>query len=233
MLVIGHKGAAGEEPENTVAAINRAINSGADMIEIDVRLTKDNQPVLAHDFHLYHSHRKLDTVRRLSLAELQKTTAGSDRPIVTLERALRICTGKLFIMIELKDRGSGLVVLDLLTKKYRANLDSIMLTSFSSRELIRIRNLNKKIKLGMNMRLNPLAFLAWERKLHLSAVGFHRLHLNKLAVQAAHQLDMFVYVYTVNRKGALTHLIKQGVDGVVTDYPTIFVAARDKLRRKR
>jgi glycerophosphoryl diester phosphodiesterase len=74
------------------------------------------------------------------------------------------------------------------------------------------------------MRLNPFAFLAWERKLQLSAVGFHRLHLNKLSIQAAHQLKMFVYVYTVNRKGALNYLDKQDVDGVVTDFPALFMS---------
>ena len=104
-------------------------------------------------------------------------------------------------------------------------LDYTIITSFSSRELSRVRSLNKKVKLGMLMRLNPFAFLAWERKLHLSAVGFHRLHLNKLAVQAAHQLDMFVYVYTVNRKGSLPHLKKQEVDGVITDFPAKFLSS--------
>ncbi len=225
MLIIGHRGAAGEKPENTISAINHAIRSGADAIEIDVRLTKDGVVVLAHDFHMYRTHKAFDLMRSKTLAELKKITAGSEYPILTLDKVLSLCNGNIFLIIEVKSKDGGKAVLELITKSYKEMLDYVIITSFSSRELSRIRSINKKIKLGMLMRLNPFAFLAWERKLHLSAVGFHRLHLNKLAVEAAHQLDMFVYVYTVNRKGALPHLKKQSVDGVVTDFPAKFLAS--------
>lgn len=225
MLIIGHRGAAGEKPENTLTAIKYAITNGADAVEFDVRLTKDRHVVLAHDFHLYRTHKKFDLIRSKTLAELKKATAGSKQPILTLEKVLSVCDGNIFTIIEVKDRDCGKAVLETITKSYKHMLDYVIITSFSSRELSRVRSINKKVKLGMLMRLNPFAFLAWERKLHLSAVGFHRLHLNKLAVQAAHQLDMFVYVYTVNRKAALPHLKKQKVDGVITDFPAKFLSS--------
>lgn len=225
MLIIGHRGAAGEKPENTITAISHAIRSGADAVEVDVRLTKDGHVVLAHDFHMYRTHKSFDLMRSKTLSELKKLTAGSEYPILTLDKVLKICSGNIFLIIEIKSKDCGKAVLELITKSYKEMLDYVIITSFSSRELSRVRSLNKKIKLGMLMRLNPFAFLAWERKLHLSAVGFHRLHLNKLAVEAAHQLDMFVYVYTVNRKGALPHLKKQKVDGVITDFPSKFLSS--------
>jgi glycerophosphoryl diester phosphodiesterase len=224
MLIIGHRGAAGEKPENTLASFKHAIASGADAVEFDVRLTKDNHVVLSHDFHLYRSHKKFDIVRMKTLAELKKITAGSEQPIITLEQVLKVCNGKILTIIEVKDKDCGKAVLEILTKSFKEMLGYVIITSFSSRELSRIRSINKKVKLGMLMRLNPFAFLAWERKLQLSAVGFHRLHLNKLSIQAAHQLKMFVYVYTVNRKGALNYLDKQDVDGVVTDFPALFMS---------
>ena len=222
MLIIGHRGSCGTHPENSIAALREGIASGADMIEFDVRLTSDGKLVLAHDFHLYRSHKQLNVIRNLSLSELRKRTAGSESPIVTLDQALKACAGKLFLNIEVKDRGSGIATLEVLTRQYKDHIDDVMITSFSVRELRHIRNLNQKIKLGLLMRLNPFAFLAHERTLHLSAVGFHRLHLNPLATKAAHQLDIFVYVYTVNRLSALEHLESQQVDGVVTDYPRKF-----------
>lgn len=223
MLIIGHRGAAGEKPENSLAALKYAIDHGADMVEFDVRVTRDNRVILAHDFHLYRSHKKLDLVRRLSLSELRKRTSGSENQIVTLEEVLKLCQNKVFMMIELKDKGSGLASLDVITKFDKSLLDSVMFASFSVRELIRVRNLNKTVKLALLMNLNPFVFLAWERKLHLSAVGFHRLRMPQLAVDTAHQMDMFVYVYTVNRLGAVPHLVKRGIDGVVTDYPSKFI----------
>ncbi len=223
MLIIGHRGAAGEKPENSLAALQHAIDHGADMVEFDVRVTKDKHVILAHDFHLYRSHKKLDLVRRLTLSELRKRTSSSENQIVTLKEVLKLCQGKVFMMIELKDKGSGLASLDVIAKHDKTLLDSVMFASFSVRELIRVRNLNKKVKLALLMNLNPFVFLAWERKLHLSAVGFHRLRMPKLAVDAAHQMDMFVYTYTVNRLGAVTHLDNRGIDGLVTDYPSKFV----------
>jgi glycerophosphoryl diester phosphodiesterase len=225
MLVIGHRGAAGEKPENSLAAIKAGRRSGADVLEFDVRLTRDGRPILAHDDNLRRTHGLDISIHSLTLKELQKRTAGSIAPITTLEEVFNDSLGRIMLNIELKEKGTALAVLDVLHRDtYKAHIDKVFLSSFSSRELVRARNLNKKIKLAMLMRLNPFAFLAWERKLHLSAVGLHRLHLNPLVIQAAHQLDIFVYVYTVNRRAALKNLDKQGVDGVVTDYPTKFVS---------
>lgn len=224
MLIIGHRGAAGEKPENSLAAIKAGRRSGADILEFDVRLTRDGHVVLAHDDNLRRTHGLDMSINKSTLKELQRRTAGSIAPIVTLEDVFRDSLGCVMLNIELKEKGTALAVLDILHRdEFKAHIDKVFLSSFSSRELVRARNLNSKIKLAMLMRLNPFAFLAWERKLHLSAVGFHRLHLNPLVIQAAHQLHIFVYVYTVNRRAALKPLSKHGVDGVVTDYPSKFI----------
>ena len=223
MLIIGHRGAAGEKPENSLAAIKAGRLSGADIVEFDVRVTRDGRVVLAHDDNLSRTHDIDISVSHSTLKELQKRTAGSVAPICTLEEVLHDSLGQVLLNIELKDKGSALAVLDILHRaEYKSRIDMVFLSSFSVRELIRARNLNRKIKLALLVRLNPFAFLAWERKLHLSAVGFHRLHLNPLSIQAAHQLDIFVYVYTVNRPAARANLERQGVDGIVTDYPSKF-----------
>ncbi len=224
MLIIGHRGAAGQYPENTLQSLQAAIDAGADMVEFDVRMTKDGIGVLSHDAHIRLNDDSIGLIRNFTLKELQKRTAGSPHPIVTLDAGIKRCAGSIFMMIEAKEKGSGIAALELVTQRYKSAFDTTMITSFSARELVRVRNLNKNIKLGMLMRLNPLAFLAWERKLRLSAVGLHRLHVNPLSVQAAHQLDMFVYVYTVNRKAALKQLEQKEIDGIVTDYPSKFTS---------
>lgn len=232
MLVIGHRGAAGQKPENTLAGIREARRCGADMVECDVRLTRDKVPVLCHDDSLKRTHGLSLKIKDTTLKQLQKRTSGGEAPICTLEEVFADSLGKIMINVELKDKHSGLATLELLRKpKFKEHLDKVLLTSFSARELVRVRNLNKKVQLGLLMRLNPFAFLAWERKLHLSAVGFHRLHLNRLAIESAHQLKIFVFVYTVNRKNALKHLRKQGIDGVVTDFPADFIKKISKSSR--
>ena len=66
---------------------------------------------------------------------------------------------------------------------------------------------------------NPFAFIAYHRYLKLTAVGFHRLHLNWLALEIAQRAKIFIYAYTVDRPSAIPRLERQGVQAIVTNYP--------------
>lgn len=195
------------------------------MVEFDIRLTRDGIPVLAHDFHTVRSHRKTSLISRLSLDELRKRTAGSDKPIVTLDEALKECFGVVMVNVELKHRGCGEVALQVLKKyiKRASDWDKIIFSSFSTRELKRIRKISPKAHLALLHDYNPFTFVAFHRSLKLTAVGFHRLHMNFFALEIAKRAKLFTYAYTVNRAGGAKILARQGIDGVVTDYP-------DKMR---
>ncbi len=104
MLIIGHRGARGLKPENTIASIRAGINAGIDIVEFDIRLSKDHIPVLNHDFLMLRIHHTPRLISSLTLSELQKRTAGSTHPIVTLEAALEECVGKVIVNIELKQK---------------------------------------------------------------------------------------------------------------------------------
>ncbi len=222
MLIIGHRGSSGTHPENSIPALREVIRAGADMVEFDVRLTRDKQLVLCHDPSLYRTHRISSRVRDLSLKEVQRRTAGSNSPIVTLRQALKLCAGKILINIEVKDRGSGQKAIELIKNDFPSRLSSIMISSFSVRELRAIRRVSKRIALAQLLHINPYAFIVYERSLHLSAVGFHRLHAPVLAIETAHRMDILTYAYTVNRPEAASKLAEKGIDGIVTDYPAQF-----------
>jgi glycerophosphoryl diester phosphodiesterase len=221
MLIIGHRGAAGTKPQNTIASLREAIHAGADMIEFDVRLTRDKVPVLHHDFHMYITQKKFDFIARHTLDELQKRTSGSDYPIVTLEQALKETFGKVILIIEVKEIMAASRTLDVISKfiKKPSDWDQFIISSFKPLVLLRIRKRAPKAKLGMVHSINPLSYILWERQLRLTAVGFHRLNINPFSIEVAHQLGLFVYVFTVNRPQALSRLAEKGIDGVVTDYP--------------
>src|SRR5688572_28324101 len=111
MLVIGHRGAGGEKPENTIAALRSGIAAGAEMLEFDVRVTRDHVPILGHDFHMLRTNRKIDFIARHTLAELTKRTAGSEHPTVTFESALKETFGKVLLNIEVKEYRSIVPIL--------------------------------------------------------------------------------------------------------------------------
>ena len=143
MLVIGHRGAAGLAPENTVEAIQAGIDAGADIIEFDIRLTRDNVMVLVHDFHTLRTHHKASIISRKTFDEL--VSMSKDLFEVTrLEDVLDSYFGVVLLNIELKSRFSGEQLVRLLKRKYIKKVgdwDNVIVSSFKVGELLRIRHI--------------------------------------------------------------------------------------------
>ena len=116
MLIIGHRGAAGLAPENTMESIQAAYEAGADMIEFDVRLTRDNRLVVIHDAKLKRTHGHKDAVARLTYKQLSALT--EDKPVPLVADILDEYFGRVLLNIELKSRGSAERLIRLLKKKY-------------------------------------------------------------------------------------------------------------------
>ena len=222
MLVIGHRGAAGSAPENTLEALRAGVDAGADMLEFDIHLTSDGIPVLLHDNNLVRSHRKNVFVNRATFAQLQELTADSRNPIISLENVLDEFFGEILLNIEIKQRGMAEPVIKLLKRKYvkrRSDWDLFVFSSFLSGELGSIRKLSEQANLWLLHKRNPFIFIAFARRLNLDGVGFHRLYINDFALAIAKKTNLFTYAYTVNRFGAAKQLNDRGLDAVVTDYP--------------
>jgi len=228
MLVIGHRGAAGLAPENTLEALHAGMEAGADMLEFDVRLTKDKIPILIHDFHALRTHKSASIISRHTFADLQKHT---ETPLVKLTDVLDEFFGKILLNIELKGRGTGKVVARILKKHYikkPRDWDNLLISSYRASELWSIRRASPEANLALLHSENPFIFIAYQRKLQLTAVGFHRLYLNPFALEIAKRAGLFLYAYTVNRPGSSLVLGREGIDGVVTDRPDVIIKDVEK-----
>jgi len=224
MLIIGHRGAAGLKPENTLEALQAGYESGADMLEFDVRITADGIPVLMHDSSLLRTNGLRTTIRMSTLTELQRATSDSEKPIATLEQVMDELFGKVMLNIEFKQHGNVGALIDVLKKycKTRNDWAQVVVSSFNVKELARIRKACPYIGLWLLHGRNPFIFVAYARKLELSGVGFNRMYLNDFACEIARKTNLFTYVYTINRLGAMQNLATHGIDGLVTDYPDRF-----------
>ena len=212
MLIIGHRGAKGLAPENTLQSLQAGLDAGSDMLEFDVRLTADDIPVLSHNPRLHGSF-----VRQTTLANLQKKGE-----VTTLESVLDIFWGKVLLNLQLKPMHDITIVYDMVARtsvKHANDWDNIIFSSFWVRHLRKLRQLNPSVNLALLHSVNPLAFVTYQRQLRLSAVGWHRLHVNNLAIEIAKKSHIFTYVYTVNRVDTAERLARKGIDGIVTDYP--------------
>lgn len=229
MLVIGHRGAAGLAAENSLAALRAGMLAGADMLEFDVRLTKDKIPVLTHDFHTLRTHHDTSIISRHTLEELQTRT--EPQPIVPLRDVLDEFFGRIILNIELKGRGTAAAVVALIKEEYikkPSDWDCLLFSSFRGSELTTIRKASDKANLSLLHSENPFIFVAYHRNLHLTAVGFHRLYVNRFALEIAKRAGLFTYAYTVNRPRSAAILAEKGVDGIVTDHPESILSNLEK-----
>ncbi|WP_425615046.1 glycerophosphodiester phosphodiesterase [Anatilimnocola sp. NA78] len=110
--IIAHRGVSAERPENTLAAIRRAIEVGATATEVDVRTTKDGKLVLSHDAKVDRMTNGKGSIGELTLAELKQLDAGAKfaaefkgEPLATLAEAADVCRGKIDLLLDLKETG--------------------------------------------------------------------------------------------------------------------------------
>lgn len=233
MLIIGHRGAAGVAPENSLESLHAAVEAGVDMLEFDIHLTKDRIPVLIHDSNLSRTHKKRMSVHSVTLEELRAATADTPSPIVTLGEVFEEFHGSTLLNIEIKQRGVAKDVITYIKKhhvKRKADWDTFVFSSFYGTELLALRRLAPRANLWLLHNRNPFIFIAYARLLQLDGVGFHRLYINDLALAIAKKTNLFTYAYTVNRPHSALLLSRRGLDAVVTDHPARILKELKKER---
>ena len=216
-LKIGHRGARAYEIENTLESFTRAIELGANAVELDVRISKDDQLIVSHDQNLKRVFGKDMRINEGTLRELKHAT--EDR-IVTLEQALR-CIGKKVekMLIELKEIGYEKQVLDVVSKEKLE--DRAIIVSFHEEALARVRSIDNKIETGLiySKFKNPV-----DVALKLNAqylVPLYRF-VHRRDIAKAHKSNLKVIVWTINSPVEAQNYIAKDVDGIATDKPDIF-----------
>ena len=217
-LRIGHRGAAGHAPENTLAAIWKARSFHADLIEVDLRETNDGHLVLLHDDTIDRTTNKTGPVAGMSLEQVQRLDAGKGQRIPTLEEALEIAAGHMGMILELKVEGIGNDACAIV--KRTGFRDPLIYTSFMMDELHRVRQVDPLAKLMVllprNLPQDPVADVVAVRASH---VGLHFSSVTPILLQTYHNLGRLVFTYTVNDPADLQRMRGLGVDGIISDFP--------------
>ncbi len=228
--VIGHRGLAGEAPENTLASISQAARQGLSWIEVDVTLLGDGTTVLFHDRRLNRTTNHTGRLKSLTHTKLTTIDAGSwfsaqfaGEPIPELGTALSLIKELgLGLNLELKTNGchEGRLVDAVLKALGKTDL---------SREQLRISSFNHRALVCFSTHSQlPVAHLFdrlplnWRRK--AERTGAVAIHLNAAKVSQKQILKVRsagyeLYCYTVNSQSFARNLIDNGVNGVFSDYP--------------
>ncbi|HKU18551.1 MAG TPA: glycerophosphodiester phosphodiesterase [Candidatus Saccharimonadales bacterium] len=228
--VIGHRGARGLAPENTIEAIEAAIRAGADAVEIDVRVSADGVPVLNHNPFLQDDKgNDLPHVQihKLSYAELLTRKAS----LPTLEEAIRRVSRRVPMIIEVKPkvhiRQTVHLVRSFLQQGWQAN--DFLLASFSQRTL---QSLHRELP-GIDVIVNEHwsgAIASWRAKrLRTKHISIGRRVLWWGFVAGMHRRGYNLYTYTLNDPKKARRWAARGLYGIVTDFPDIM---KQKLNEK-
>ena len=215
--VIGHRGAAGLEPENTLRSVRRAIELGVDRVEIDVRVSRDERLVIMHDETVDRTTNGHGYVSELTFDELRSLDAGMGEKIPTLEEILKFTMGKAKLEIELKVPEATEPTIQLI-EELNAEKDVIVI-SFIHELLERVHDLNPNIKTGALFFEVPKDILQRALKAHASSIHVYYRNVNSELVKEAHRSGLEVAVWNPNRIEEMREMIDLGVDAIGSDRP--------------
>ncbi len=233
-FIFAHRGASFHCPENTMAAFLKAKQLGADGIELDVQLSKDDVPVVIHDYTLHRTTNGYGNVNAKTVIELKQLDAGSwfssefhAETIPTLNEVLRWAKRtNLLINIELKSRGkqSNLEkrVCELVLKHKLDN--RVFISSFWKSSLKTVKQICPKLSTALLVEQPTQETISLAKQLKVDAIHPNYRFISKAFVQELKQNQLQIRPYTVNEKMKIASLCKLKVDGIITDRPDFGVS---------
>ena len=221
-LVIGHRGARGHAPENTLLALDTGILLGAHWVEFDVQLHPEGALLVFHDLTLDRTTDGKGLLQQCDFATLRGLDAGQGQQIPTLEEALDLIEQRVGVNIELKTAdGTGEAVAASLRNYIDAGwpAERFLVSSFHLPELWEFKQMAPEIPVGALLAGVPLDFAACAVELGAVSLNISAEFIDTRLLADAKAHGLKVYVYTVNDRAELSALRALGVDGVFTDYP--------------
>ncbi|HMM10777.1 MAG TPA: glycerophosphodiester phosphodiesterase family protein [Bacteroidales bacterium] len=238
-LVIAHRGASGIAPENTLAAIRKAMETGVNMIEIDVHLTRDMQVVVVHDYTIDRTTNGSGKIKNLDFSQIRAFDAGrwfsaeyAGERIPSLDEVLSLVNGRHKLLIEIKpsrtnDKHTEMKVLESI-RSHHAQFWCII-QSFSPKVLQNMRMLDPVVELHQlvvgDVPLLPLHYHqtlaggSFTQYRHVSAVNPNHRFASKRKINKLHKRGQRILVWTVDDPQVMEDMIAKGVDGIITNHP--------------
>jgi glycerophosphoryl diester phosphodiesterase len=216
ILKIGHRGAKGYEPENTLISFEKAIDLKVDGIELDVHLSLDGVLMVIHDETIDRTTDRKGFVNLFTALELKKYK------IPTLIEVLDLVNQKCFINIELKGIGTAKPVVDIIThciSKKNWNYNDFLVSSFDWKMLEEVQMLNPKIQIGVLTEESVDEALAFVKKIKAFSIHPDYVLLSKENVALMQENGFEVYPWTVNSKEDIQKIKSFNVNGIISDFP--------------
>jgi glycerophosphoryl diester phosphodiesterase len=231
-LIIAHRGASIEAPENTMPAFQKAKEIGVDGVELDILLSKDGHFVVTHDESLFKLTRVKGKVENLTLNQLKLLDYGSHfskeykgEKIPTLEEVFDLLKKDLLINIEIKGRkikddGREQKLAQLIRK--RNLIEQVVVSSFNILALRRMYQVAPEIRRGylfFEKQFAPSRRAAWAPLFHPYSLNISKALVQENTIEWIHQRGYRCWVWTVNDEKEMLRFAQMGADAIITDDP--------------
>ena len=233
--ITAHRGSSVTAPENTIPAIEKAMEEMADSVEIDVQMTSDGVIVLGHDASLKRVAGVNRSIASMTFAQLEQLDVGSwfsksyeGTRIPALSEVLELCSQKIGLNIEIKYVGKNSELPEKTAEMIKAYgmENQCVVTSTNLPYLRRVKAVLPEVRTGYIISAAYGNFYSSE---DVDFISIRSGFVTSALMQNAHEQGKAVYAWTVNSKSELERLTLLGVDGIITDRP---VLAREIVYRE-
>jgi len=221
LFCFGHRGARGHEPENTLRSVRKALELGADGVEVDVHFV-DGQLMVIHDDTLQRTTNGRGSLAGKTFSELRALDAGSGERIPTLSEVFDTVNRRAVINVELKGPHTAAPVVALIDDYVRHRgwrCEDFLLSSFDHERISEARQLRPKIRTGALIDKIPPGGAEFAVQLGAWSLNPGKRCVTPSLVADAHRRGLKVFVFTVNEPKDIARMKAFGVDGVFSDFP--------------
>ncbi len=226
-FIVAHRGASAYEPENTLRSIRRAIEMGADAVEVDVRLTSDGVPVVMHDPTVDRTTNGRGYVNLMSLKEIESLDAGLGEKVPKLDEVLDLVHRKVVLLIELKVDEAALPALTLVNN--RDMVDDVLFISFSTKALKFILKSQPKSHAGL-IYSRPGDWIFEAKELDCEFILPKYPLATSKTIDLAHKLHLKVIPWVIDELELAREMKRRGADGIATNKPDVIIPLRTSLK---
>lgn len=238
ILVIGHRGALGYAPENTMASFEKGLECGADLLELDIHMSSDGELIVMHDADVSRTTNGQGNIKEMSLAEIKRLDAGNwfntryqNERVPTLTEVLDWAKGRVSLVIEIKgdpQPTAGIEQKLIATLNDTGMIDDVMIISFYHSSVKRVKELEPRLATGIlfgGCLVDPVGVT--KAALADSARPGWRYWTAEL-VDQIHTAGLTASTWNADDENLMEYVIGLGVDSIGTNYPDRLRAYLDR-----
>ncbi|MDH4162057.1 MAG: glycerophosphodiester phosphodiesterase [Nitrospirota bacterium] len=229
-LIIAHRGYSSRALENSLEAFRLALSLPVDMIEFDIRRSRDNLLYVMHDERTGKTcDSDIDIERSLS-TDIAKIKLRNGEPVPTLNDVLSLAAGRVGLNIEVKSDGSGaLTAAHVAGSGYKGE---ILISSFKEREVLDVKRVLPNVPVAGIFDDFSVSEVSVYKKMGYSFISLRRQAVTEDLVFALHDRSIKIYVWTVDEEEEMMKLISWGVDGIYSNKPAVLKKVVERYSRE-